>query len=246
MPVSLNLSEKQLLMVLLEEKAKRQSQRKILSYYPLNGPLRRDLYPRHMEFFKDGAEHRERLFLAANRIGKTEGAGGYEVACHLTGQYPDWWVGRRFDKPVKVWMAGKTNETTRDILQQKMLGDVIGKGTGKTFSGTGMVLGDTIGDITWRAGFTHLADKIKVKHITGGWSTLGIKSYQQGRGSFEGTEQHVIWLDEEPPLDIYTECLIRTMTINGIVLLTFTPLEGMSDVVLSFLPGGQLPGELNA
>jgi phage terminase large subunit-like protein len=70
---------------------------------------------------------------------------------------------------------------------------------------------------------------------------LGVKSYQQGRRSFEGTEQDLIWLDEEPPLDIYTECLVRTMTTDGLVMLTFTPLEGMSEVVLSFLPGGRIP-----
>ena len=31
------------------------------------------------------------------------------------------------------------------------------------------------------------------------------------------------------------------MTTNGLVMLTFTPLEGMSEVVLSFLPGGRIP-----
>ncbi len=40
----------------------------------------------------------------------------------------------------------------------------------------------------------------------------------------------------EPPLDVYGECVIRTATTNGIVMLTFTPLEGMSEVVMSFLP----------
>jgi len=55
------------------------------------------------------------------------------------------------------------------------------------------------------------------------------------RGAFEGTEQDVVWLDEEPPLDVYVECLVRTMTTGGLVLVTFTPLEGMSEVVMSFL-----------
>jgi phage terminase large subunit-like protein len=45
----------------------------------------------------------------------------------------------------------------------------------------------------------------------------------------------VVWLDEEPPLDVYVECLVRTMTTGGLVMVTFTPLEGMSDVVMSFL-----------
>jgi len=39
--------------------------------FPLTGPLRRDLYPKHIEFFQAGAQYKERLFMAANRIGKT-------------------------------------------------------------------------------------------------------------------------------------------------------------------------------
>ena len=68
-----------------------------------------------------------------------------------------------------------------------------------------------------------------------------MKAYQQGRGSFEGTEQDLVWLDEEPPMDVYTEALIRTMTTDGMVIMTFTPLEGMSDVVMSFLEDGKMP-----
>lgn len=92
------------------------------SYYPDTGPLRRELYPKQIAYFKAGKKHRERLFLAANRVGKTEGVGAYECTCHLTGQYPPWWEGRRFDKPVKIWACGDTSKTVRDILQEKMLG----------------------------------------------------------------------------------------------------------------------------
>lgn len=201
----------------------------------------RDLYPRHMEFFGAGAEYRERCAMAANRIGKTFGMGGYETAAHLTGRYPKWWPGRRFTKPIAAWAAGKTNETTRDIVQQTLFGPILTRGQGKKFAGTGVIPGDTIGSLTWKQGVTDLADTIKVKHKSGGWSTLGLKSYQQGRGSFEGTAQHLIWFDEEPPLDVYGEALIRTATTNGILLITFTPLEGMSEVVISFMPKEQRP-----
>ena len=93
---------------------------------------------------------------------------------------------------------------------------------------------------TLTMGLSDLVDTVRVRHISGGWSVLGLKSYQQGRDVFEGTERHVIWLDEEPPADVYGECLIRTATVNGLVLLTFTPLEGISEVVKSFLPQDQL------
>lgn len=179
--------------------------------------------------------------MAANRIGKTEGAGGYETALHLTGRYPDWWEGRRFDHPVKWWASGKTNETTRDIIQNKLFGDIAFKGSKKGFSGTGLIPADCIGAATWKQGSSDFIDAILIKHVTGEWSKLGLKSYKQTRSAFEGTEQHGIWLDEEPPLDIYGECLIRTATTGGIVYTTFTPLEGMSEMAMSFLPNGKIP-----
>ena len=220
-------------------------QRKFYRFFPdfdatqADGSLihAREKYPKHLEFFASGAVYRERCFLAANRVGKTI-AGAFEVACHLTGEYPDWWNGRRFHGPVRVWAAGKTNETTRDILQATLLGEIEYRNGRKGFSGTGIIPGHTVGESTWKHGVADLADTVRVKHLRG-TSMLGLKSYQQGRGSFEGTAQHGIWLDEEPPIEIYGECLTRTATVNGIVMITFTPLEGLSETVMQFLPKNQ-------
>ena len=83
----------------------------------------------------------------------------------------------------------------------------------------------------------------RIRHISGGVSTIGLKSYDQKRKSFQGTGRHGIWLDEECDMGIYTECLLRTMTTNGLMILTFTPLKGISDVVKAFLPGGKLKND---
>jgi phage terminase large subunit-like protein len=241
----------------LEENVERAAPfRKLFSYYPDDGPLRRVFYPRHMEFFAaggehellptcpddcDGKPHRDRLALCANRVGKTEGMGGYETALHLTGHYPDWWVGHRFDHPISAWAAGKTNESTRDIIQTKLLGAVTWRGREKLVKGTGLVPADDVGEITWKRGVANLIDTVRVRHVSGGWSELGLKAYEQGRGAFEGTEKHLIWFDEEPPVEVYEEAGIRLMTTRGHMLLTFTPMEGMSQVVLAFIAGGSLP-----
>ena len=71
-------------MILRQEKVRRVSTRRFDLFYPDTGPIRRDLYQKHLEFFRAGAKYRERCFMAANRVGKTEGAGGYELTCHLT------------------------------------------------------------------------------------------------------------------------------------------------------------------
>ena len=225
----LSRAELEVYLELLQELDRRRTGKKIERFYPESGPLRRDLYPRHMEFFRNGATDRERLLLAANRVGKTEGVGAYELTLHLTGQYPPWWNGRRFDRAVDTWASGDTGKTTRDIIQKKLLGPI-------EDLGSGLIPRDLlVGRPMAKQGINDAFEIIRVRHVSGGVSVVGLKSYDQKRESFQGTEKDVIYLDEEPPLDVYTECLLRTMTSNGIIMCTFTPLLGMSEVVLLFL-----------
>ena len=224
--------------MLLEECTRREAANKILTYYPETGPLRRELYQKHMAFFAAGKEHRERLCLAANRVGKTESIGGYELTLHLTGDYPAWWPGHRFEHPIAAWMAGESRQTTRDIQQSKMLG-FPGPAGQSGAMGTGLIPGARIKDLRASPGVPNAYEQITVEHQSGGVSVLQTRSYDQGRVAFQGTERHVIWLDEECPYDVYTECLTRTMATGGfdggLVMLTFTPLKGMTELVLAFL-----------
>lgn len=176
-----------------------------------------------------------------HNTGKTLGCGGYETACHLTGLYPKWWEGRRFSGPISAWVAGDTYETTRDIIQLNLLGEITWRKGRKHVDGHGIIPGHLLGTPIWRSGVQNVVDTIPVKHVSGGTSLLGQKSYDQGRKAFQGTGKHLIWFDEEPPMDVYNEALIRTATLNGITMLTFTPLSGLSEVVLSFLPADQRP-----
>lgn len=212
------------LAVLLTEKAKRATGRKIDRYYPDTGPLRRALYPKHLAFFKAGLAERVRNAIAANRVGKTEGIGGYETTLHLTGEYPKWWPGRKWDRAVNALTAGDTQETTRDIQQLKMLGP-----PGQF--GTGLIPAKAIVD--WKMGgrLPDAVDKVWVRHLSGGVSELRFRSYEQGRKAFQGFELDIGWEDEEAPLEIHSEILTRTMTTGGMVLGTFTPLKGLTALI---------------
>ena len=216
------------------ETERRQSINRLGTLYPDTGPLSRKHYPKHMAFFAAGAEHRERCMIAANRVGKSFGVGGYETTLHLTGRYPDWWTGRRFDHPIDAWAAGDTSETTRDIIQHILLG--IGGEGGEGSLGTGLIPADCIvGEPSHRRGIAGAIDTAVIRHTSGGISKVGFKSFDQGRKKFQGTSKHVVWLDEESPMDVYTECLARTMTVDGMMICTFTPLEGVTDVVNMFM-----------
>jgi len=199
-------------------------------------PEVRAAYGKQMLFFKNGAKDDERGLFGGNRTGKTH-CGVFEDVLHLTGLYPEWWVGRRFDRPIEMWAATDTAKNTRDILQEKFCGK---PGIDQMY-GTGMIPGDLLLRRTVKHGLADAFESVFVQHVSGGVSTLQLKSYDQGRESFQGTRQDLIHLDEEPKLEIYTECLLRLMSTvpgesNGSLILTETPLLGISELMVTFMP----------
>src|SRR5262249_51564679 len=203
---------------LLAEQQRRLVENKLQHYRP---------YPQQVDFHNAGATHRERLLCAGNQLGKTT-AGGFELAMHATGRYPYWWQGKGFDRPITAWACGTTGETTRDTVQRILVGRPDARGTGA-------IPKECLGELVPARGVADLLDTIKVKHISGGVSTIGLKSYVSGRERFQGETLDIVWLDEEPDISIYTECLTRTNVGNNPVFMTFTPLLGISESVRRFL-----------
>ena len=191
-------------------------------------------YAKQKEFFMNGAAHRERLFMAGNQLGKTL-AGAIETAYHLTGDYPEWWTGRRFKKPVTAWVAGETGLLVRDGPQKLLCGQ---PGVTEAF-GTGFIPLDRFIDKSLARGVTDAYDTIQVKHSTrgveDGISTLTFKSYESGREKFQSTTLDFWWADEEPDEAIYGELMARITATGGMGFVTFTPLKGRSAVVLRYL-----------
>lgn len=209
------------LAILLEEKAKRLNRNRLARYRP---------YTKQKVFHANGLTDRERLLMAGNQLGKTY-CGAAEAAFHLTGIYPDWWQGRTFDKAIRMWAGSKTGEVTRDGVQRVLMGEP----KDETQWGTGFIPHAAIIDWSRRQGVPDALDSVTIKHISGGTSTLGFKSYDQGREKWQAETLDVVWFDEEPPFDIYMEGLTRTNATMGMTFITFTPLLGMSDVVSMFL-----------
>lgn len=232
MNISAKIKSMQEVAVLEAELARRNGY-KIHRYFPDEGPLRRDLYVKALEFFRGGKRFPERLLMGGNRTGKTEDA-ACECTYHLTGIYPPWWEGRRFDTPVDIWTAGDTATTTRDIQQLSLYGQL------PASPKTGFIPAHLIKHVSPKHSVPNAVEMITVKHITGGDSTIQFKSYDQRREAFQGTAKHIVWLDEEPPEDIYTECLMRTLTVEGLLMLTFTPVEGLTPFVQSWLETGAM------
>src|SRR5271166_2164225 len=201
-----------------------------------NCPLGKKHYPKQMKFFANEAVDDEIALFGGNRTGKTH-CGCFADTLHLTGLYPAWWPGRKYSHPIDMWVATDTAKNTRDILQEKLCG----KPGVESAYGTGMIPGDLLVRRTVKHGLADAFESVFVRHVSGGLSTIQFKSYDQGREAFQGTAQDRIHLDEEPKLEIYAECLLRLMStvpgeLNGTLCLTETPMLGVSDLMITFMP----------
>ena len=206
----------------LKAAADRKKYNKLLFFQP---------YDKQKEFFAGGVMHRERLLMAGNQVGKTE-AGAYEAALHLTGEYPEWWKGRRWARPTLGWIAGETALLVRNIQQKKLCGE---PGVVAEF-GTGYIpLKSFIERPSLARGIADAYDTMQVKHKSGGTSIARFKSYEQGRAKFQAESVDWVWWDEEPDSDIYSEGMTRITATGGMEYMTFTPLKGMSSVVARYI-----------
>lgn len=203
------------------------SRRRLESYSP---------YTKQRSFHRAGSAHSERLFRAGNQLGKTI-AGGAEWAMHATGRYPDWWDGAVFAKPPLLWAGSVTGESTRDNPQRIL----VGPPAVESDWGTGFLPKDAIIGRDRAMGVPNLLDNVQVRwggggDVQSGTSIVAFKAYEKGREKWQGPTVDGVWFDEEPPMDIYVEGLTRTN--NGqrgqFSIITFTPLLGMSDVVMLF------------
>ena len=191
-------------------------------------------YPKQQEFMDLGAKYPERLLIAGNQTGKSD-AGGYETALHLTGVYPPWWKGLRFDQntgPCDCWVGGPSGVAVRDGPQRKLFGepgmaDLLGTGF--------LPKAAIVGEPSSGRSATSAIDTGHIKHVSGGISSVSFKTYEQDRRHWQGPTKKFIWFDEEPGLEIYTEGLARLAATGGSHIMTFTPLMGFSDVVKRFL-----------
>lgn len=223
---TLSAKDKERLITLLREKAFRKAHTVIDDYKP---------YEWQKEFLAASEGNAQSLLMAGNRTGKTF-TGAAAMSYHLTGLYPDWWEGRRYVKPINAWAAGVSNSKTRDIVQMELLGQP----DDPTRKGTGAIPLDCIVDTVRLPGIPNAIQSVIVKHYNAkgrydGNSRLGFLSYEMGFEKFMGSALDLIWLDEEPKYDIFSQCITRTADTGGYLYMTFTPETGMTPVVHMFM-----------
>lgn len=212
---------------ILQELIRRETTNRLAAYKPY--PFQKAWH--NARGLNTDAPARQKCLMCANQIGKTY-CGVAEDAFHLTGLYPDWWEGIRYPHAVNVLVAGVTVDKVRDTLQHGLFGDP----NDDAALGTGLVPKDLIvGKPVRKQGYVNAFDSVGVRHVSGGTSRVQFQAYEQGPKKFMSRGFHVSHPDEEPPPDIYSQMIRSIIATEGIINLTFTPEDGVTEVVDGFM-----------
>jgi phage terminase large subunit-like protein len=187
----------------------------------------------------------ERMLRAANQVGKTHSLGA-EIAMHATQVYPEWHEGRKFltkppiERPFDFigWAGSTTSLATRDGIQTKLLGDIRSQGG----LGSGLIpLDNIVGRPTMQRGITDFVDTVTIRREDGGAAIIRQKTGEMERRAWQGEAVDTIWFDEDTGEDtIYGEGQARCISTRGIIMVSMTPMLGLSPIRKRFkekMPG---------
>lgn len=208
---------------LVQELDRRRREEKLRYFYAPDKPV----HVKQLDWHK--CQKRNKWTLSGNRTGKTVG-GAIEMVLSMLGEdakkYIEAWPEEirqeympmitRFKGHSEAWVVSLSNEVQRDVAQKELL-----KWLPKS----------EIAAINAREGKRDDPENAILDFIVlNNGNIIGFKSVDQGRAKFQGTSKKLIWFDEEPPKEIYDECMMRTLDCQGYIIGTMTPLLGLTFV----------------
>lgn len=152
------------------------------------------------------ADTQGRLFIGGNRSGKTVG-GATESIMWCIGKHP-------YIQTPEAPVRGRV--VSVDFLNgvEKIVKPEIARWVPKSMLKGG----------SWESAYDK---ELRTLNFENG-SFIEFMSYDQDLDKFAGTSRHFIWFDEEPPKEIFDECLMRLIDTGGYWWITMTPVEGMT------------------
>tara|TARA_R100000951_G_scaffold24965_1_gene21174 strand:+ start:4454 stop:5905 length:1452 start_codon:yes stop_codon:yes gene_type:complete len=181
------------------------------------------------------ATSKETMLTGANQAGKST-ALCMKFTYHVTGIYPDWYTGHRFEGPIQGALGGETAQSTRDLLVNRLLGPPEERGGGYLPADSF----DPEEDITrLSGGVANQIDYFRVKHydssgVFDGYSKVYVFAYSTGWRRLQGYSLDLVAIDEEPDMMVYDELSARTNATGGYVDIAMTPLRGETELYMLF------------
>jgi phage terminase large subunit-like protein len=176
---------------------------------------------KHLEFHRAGKYAQERALFGGNRSGKTNTV-SIETSQHVTGRYSPYWEGYIYDHPLESWVCSVTSREIKDLER-------------RFFEGINEPPWIHPSLIEYHSKIDHM---YKIRHSSGGLSTMVFKTYAQGRETYQATKLDHAQCDEEPPYEILSEIRLRLMKTSanhhGMLMLAMTPLMGVTRTYLHF------------
>lgn len=160
--------------------------------------------------------------LGGNRSGKTELGAVICVAWLLGKEYfrdSDLWAFVEHlpipEPPNNIWVVGLDFPTVRDVIWREKLRH------GREHPGL-LPKDETV--------IRKVSDS-EFQVFAANGSILTGKSADSGREKFQGASVDLVWIDEEPEVEVFDECYQRTIDCGGKILLTLTPLADIASGV---------------
>ncbi len=171
-----------------------------------------------LRFHNAGLDAIYRAIFGGNRSSKSHCC-TYEILMHASGVYPSWFLGYRYTSPVTIWVIGKTTALVRETV----LTTILGKG----LDGTGILHPSHIKGAFGGPGLRQL--KIHWRD-SGRFSTISFKTMKQSVQSLQGVQVQIVYIDEEPPYEYFSELKMRITNFRGqdrgSLMAAFTPKLG--------------------
>ncbi len=188
-------------------------------------------------FYDAGAFAPQRMIMAANGVGKSVSVCA-ELAAHVTGVYPEWWIGKRFTRGGwEAWVGSIDNDMQKRGPQRALMGRDLDQ-----MMGTGLIPAQAIVSVEKRqAGVKEVADTVTIRHISGENVIIKWLTFEQGWRKWQSGDPKIILWDEEPDdtvsdqKDILSECLTRLVRNSGIFMVGYTPLLGDTQLTQHFM-----------
>lgn len=167
-----------------------------------------------VEFFKLCKEKREIAYFAGNKSGKTHCGAKFIAQAALGPAAARYGQEVIYDEPIDVWVGSVDYKIQRESAQREIDFFIPKREVKKCW--------------TLQNG---IYDRIELHN----GSTIGFKTYEQGRKSWQGPKRHIVWFDEEPPEEIIKEGMARLIGRNAKLIFTMTPLLGQTIVFRKFV-----------